>query len=105
MNFGIILGLFPGVLSMIAVYFILKSLGLTDLPLALVMVYSGSSGLGSLVVKGFFYTIPKSLDEAAKILCRRCYWKLYKRINLSSLYYTQFNSLKKPYVDNDTYKV
>lgn len=67
MNFGIILGLFPGVLSMIAVYFILKSLGLTDSLLALVMVYSGSSGLGYLVAKGFFDTIPKSLDEAAKI--------------------------------------
>lgn len=67
MNIGIILGLFPGLLSMIAVYFILKSLGLTDSLLALVMVYSGSSGLGYLVAKGFFDTIPKSLDEAAKI--------------------------------------
>lgn len=67
MNVGIILGLFPGVLSMIAVYFILKSLGLTDSLLALIIVYSASSGLGYLVAKGFFDTIPKSLDEAARI--------------------------------------
>ncbi len=67
MNFGIILGLFPGVLSMIAVYFILKFLGLTDTLAALVIIYSGSSGLGYLVAKGFFDTVPKSLDEAAKI--------------------------------------
>jgi arabinogalactan oligomer/maltooligosaccharide transport system permease protein len=67
MNMGIILGLFPGVLSMIAIYFILKSLGLTDSLLALIIVYSASSGLGYLVAKGFFDTIPKSLDEAARI--------------------------------------
>jgi len=67
MNIGIILGLFPGVLSMIAVYFILKSFGLTDSLAALVIIYSGSSGLGYLVAKGFFDTIPKSLDEAARI--------------------------------------
>ena len=67
MNVGIILGMFPGVLAMIAVYFVLKTIGLTNTHLGLILVYSGSSGLGYLIVKGFFDTIPDSLREAAKL--------------------------------------
>lgn len=68
MNLGMILGLFPGFMAMIAVYYILRALGLTEgsmIRLALILVYSGSSGLGFYIAKGFFDTIPKTLDEAA----------------------------------------
>ena len=68
MNVAMILGMFPGFMSMIAVYYILKGFGLTKGPmifLALIMVYSGGAGLGFYVSKGFFDTIPKALDEAA----------------------------------------
>lgn len=67
MNIGIILGMFPGVLAMIAVYFVLKSVGLTNSHFGMVLVYSASSGLGYLVAKGFFDTISVSLREAAKL--------------------------------------
>lgn len=67
MNVGIILGMFPGVLSMIAVYFVLKSIGLTNSHFGMVLVYSAGSGLGYLIAKGFFDTIPVSLREAAKL--------------------------------------
>ena len=67
MSFSIILGMFPGVLSMIAVYFVLKMIGLTDSLAGLVIVYSAGSGLGFLVLKGFFDTIPVSLREAARL--------------------------------------
>lgn len=67
MNIGIILGMFPGVLSMIAVYFVLKSIGLTNSHFGMILVYSASSGLGYLIAKGFFDTIPVSLREAAKL--------------------------------------
>ena len=67
MNIGIILGMFPGVLSMIAVYFVLKSIGLTNSHFGMIIVYSASSGLGYLIAKGFFDTIPVSLREAAKL--------------------------------------
>ena len=67
MSFSIILGMFPGVLSMIAVYFVLKMLGLTDSLVGLIFVYSAGSGLGFLICKGFFDTIPVSLREAAKL--------------------------------------
>ena len=65
MNAAVIVNLFPGVLSMIAVYFILKTLNLTNTHLGLILVYSAGSGLGYLIAKGFFDTIPNSLREAA----------------------------------------
>jgi len=66
-NLSVIVNLFPGVLAMIAVYFVLKYLNLTNSYAGLIMVYAGSSGLGYLICKGFFDTIPVSLREAAKL--------------------------------------
>ena len=65
MNIAVMLQLFPGFLSMIAIYFILKSVDLTNSHLGMILVYSGGSALGYLVAKGFFDTIPTSLREAA----------------------------------------
>ena len=67
MTFSLILNMFPGVLSMIAVYFILKSIGLTNSHIGMIIVYSAGSGLGYLIVKGYMDTIPVSLREAAKL--------------------------------------
>ncbi len=102
MNFGIILGLFPGVLSMIAVYFILKFMGLTDHLAALVIIYSGSSGLGYLVAKGFFDTVPKALDEAAKIDGASefmIFLKIIMPISKPIIVYTVLVSFLAPWVD------
>lgn len=71
MNVALVLGMFPGFMSMIAVYYILKGLGFLDTgvlkQVALVLVYSGGAGLGFYMAKGFFDTIPKAIDEAAYI--------------------------------------
>ena len=73
---AMILGLFPGFMSMIAVYFILKAMGLTEgslIKLALILCYSGGAGLGFQIAKGFFDTIPVAIDEAALLDgCTRC---------------------------------
>ena len=69
MRFMLILGMFPGMLTMIILYRVLKDLGMTQanaLP-GLILVYVASSGMGYYVSKGFFDTIPKSLDEAARV--------------------------------------
>ena len=65
MNVLLVLGMFPGFMSMIAVYFILKAMGLTNSLLALILVYSGSAALSYYICKGFFDTIPKEMEEAA----------------------------------------
>ena len=76
MNSMLILGMFPGFLTMILIYkvfatpsVIFGEAGLTQAmaPLGLVIVYCASSGMGYYVSKGFFDTIPKSLDEAARV--------------------------------------
>lgn len=68
MNIALILGMFPGFMAMIAIYYILKSVGLTNGVLklvSLVIVYSSGVGVKFYVAKGFFDTIPKAIDEAA----------------------------------------
>ena len=69
MNIMLILGMFPGFLTMIVLYQILKTIGLTGdnaVP-GLILVYVASSGMGYYVIKGFLDTLPKSLDEAALV--------------------------------------
>ena len=65
----LVLGLFPGFLTMITLYFLLKQLGLTQAGAVpgLILIYCASSGMGYYISKGYFDTIPKSLDESARI--------------------------------------
>ena len=87
---------------MIAVYFILKGLGLTNSIWALVIVYSASSGLGYLVAKGFFDIIPKSLDEAAKIdgaSNAQIFTKIILPLSRPIIVYTVLTSFMGPWVD------
>ena len=69
MRFMLILGMFPGMLGMIILYNVLKDLGLTEANAVpgLILVSISGAGMGYYVSKGFFDTIPKSLDEAARI--------------------------------------
>ena len=69
MQFMLILGMFPGFVSMIVTYTILKSWSMTSEHAlwGLMISYFASSGMGYYVSKGFFDTIPKSLDEAARV--------------------------------------
>ncbi|MBP3378415.1 MAG: ABC transporter permease subunit [Clostridia bacterium] len=69
MNLMLILGMFPGFLTMILIYKVFSDFGLTMemAPLGLIIVYCASSGMGYYVSKGFFDTIPKSLDETARV--------------------------------------
>ena len=69
MNIVLVLGMFPGFLTMIILYFLLRQLGLTQTGAVpgLILIYIASSGMGYYISKGFFDTIPKSLDESARI--------------------------------------
>lgn len=70
MKFMLILGMFPGFLGMICIYYILDALGLVGNQFSifgLMLVYVSGTMMGYMVTKGFFDTIPKSLDEAAMI--------------------------------------
>lgn len=105
MNIAMILGLFPSFMSMIAVYFILKALGLSEgsmIRIALIIVFSAGSGVGFYVAKGFFDTIPKSLDEAA-IIDGASRWQVFTRITIPLskpiIVYTILTSFMGPWID------
>ena len=69
MNAMLVLGMFPGFLTMILIFKVFSDFHLIEqmAPLGLIIVYCASSGMGYYVSKGFFDTIPKSLDEAARV--------------------------------------
>ena len=102
MNLAIIMNLFPGFLSMIAVYFIMKNLNLTNSMTGMVIVYSAGSGLGYLIAKGFFDTISKSLREAAYLEGANeftVFWKIIIPLSKPIIVYTVINSFLAPWMD------
>ena len=102
MNLAIIMNLFPGFLSMIAVYFIMKNLNLTNSMTGMVIVYSAGSGLGYLIAKGFFDTILKSLREAAYLEGANeftVFWKIILPNAKPVIATTAINAFINPIVD------
>ncbi|GAF12368.1 maltose/maltodextrin ABC transporter, permease protein MalG [Bacillus sp. JCM 19045] len=64
----LVLQMFPGFMGMIAIYILLLQLGLLDNHWGLILVYAGGSiPFNAWLVKGYFDTLPKSLEEAARI--------------------------------------
>ena len=105
MNMAMILTLFPGFMSMIAVYYILKAFNLTEgsmIRVSLILVYSACSGLSFYIAKGFFDTIPKSLDEAA-LIDGATRWQIFTKITIPLskpiIIYTVLTSFIGPWVD------
>ena len=104
MNVWLVLGMFPGFLTMICLYFLLKQLGLTQegaIP-GLILISVASSGMGYYVCKGYFDTLPKSLDEAARIDGATRFQILYQMIVPLSkpiIIYTALVAFMAPWCD------
>lgn len=102
MRIALVLGMFPGFMSMIAVYYVLKSVNLTQSLVALVLVYSAGAGLSFYIAKGFFDTIPKELDEAAKIDGARnvdVFTKVILPLSKPIMVYTALQAFISPWMD------
>ena len=89
----------------VAVYYILKAVGLSEgamIRVALVLVYSASSGIQFYIAKGFFDTIPKTIDEAAMI-DGATKWQVFTKITIPLskpiIVYTILTSFIAPWVD------
>ena len=64
----LLLQMFPVLMAMVAIYILLNTIGLIDTLWGLIIVYVGGSiPMNAFLVKGYFDTIPKSLDESAKM--------------------------------------
>lgn len=104
MNFMLILGMFPGFLTMILIYKVFADLGLTMqmAPIGLVIVYCASSAMGYYVSKGFFDTIPKTLDEAARVdgaTRLQVFYKVIMPLSGSIVIYTILMGFMAPWGD------
>ena len=105
MNMAMVITLFPGFMSMVAVYFILKALGMTEgdkIYLSLIICYCSGAGVNFHVMKGYMDTIPKALDEAAMIDgCTR--WQIFTKITLPlckpMIVYQVITSFMGPWMD------
>ena len=103
MNTAMVITLFPGFMSMVAVYFILKALGMTEgdkIYLSLIICYS--AGVNFHVMKGYMDTIPKALDEAAMMDgCTR--WQVFTKVTLPlckpMIVYQIITSFMGPWMD------
>ncbi|MCH5303280.1 MAG: sugar ABC transporter permease [Ruminococcus sp.] len=101
-NIGMILGMFPGFMTMIAIYYLLKAMGLTQTLVALVICYSAGAGLGFQISKGFFDTIPRALDEAATIdgaNKNQIFWKIILPMSKPIVVYTVLTAFIGPWTD------
>ena len=101
-NVGMILGMFPGFMTMIAIYYLLKAMGLSQTLVALVICYSAGAGLGFQISKGFFDTIPRALDEAATVdgaTKNQIFWKIILPMSKPIVVYTVVTSFIGPWTD------
>ncbi len=102
MKIILILGMFPGFMTMIAIYHILKLINLTGSIWGLILVYSGGAAMGYYISKGFFDTIPKSIDEAAMIdgaSKAQIFWHITLPLSKPIVIYTTLTSFIGPWGD------
>jgi len=102
MNVGLILNMFPGFMSMIAVYSILNTVNMVEKLTPLIFVYSAGQALNYHIAKGFFDTIPRAVDEAARI-DGATRWQIFTKITIPMskpiLIYTVLTSFMAPWLD------
>lgn len=102
MNLILVLGMFPGFMSMTAIYHIIKAMGLGQSLWALILVYSGGAAMGYYISKGFFDTIPFAIDESAMLdgaTKNQIFWKITLPMSKPIVVYTILTSFLAPWVD------
>ncbi len=102
LKIALVLNMFPGFMSMIAVYYILKAMNLTQSLAALILVYSSGAALGFYIAKGFFDTIPRALDESALVDGATkfdIFWYITLPLSKPIIVYTVLMAFISPWMD------
>lgn len=104
MNVMLIMGMFPGFMSMSAIYFLLKILMPDHFQshASLIIVYSAGAALSYYIAKGFFDTVPKNLDEAARLdgaSRAQVFFRIILPLSKSIIIYTILISFISPWCD------
>lgn len=102
MKTTMILGMFPSFMGMTALYLLLTQFNLINHLWGLILIYSAGAPMGYLTQKGFFDTIPKAIDEAARI-DGATNFQIFTKINLPLskpiIVYTALSSFVWPWSD------
>ena len=102
MRLILILGMFPGFVSLIILYNTFKILGIGNSIWTLVICYSGGAGMGYYIAKGFFDTISKQIDEAAMIdgaTKFQIFYKITLPLSKPIIVYTVMTSFMAPWAE------
>ena len=102
MKTTMILGMFPSFMGMTAVYILMTQFGLINRLWGLILIYAAGAPMGYLTQKGFFDTIPKAIDEAAKIdgaNSAQIFWKINLPLSKPIIVYTALTSFTWPWSD------
>lgn len=102
MRTTLLLGMFPSFMGMIAVYLLMTQFNLINNHWGLILIYSAGAPMGYLTQKGFFDTIPKSIDEAARIDGANnflVFLKINLPLSMPIVVYTALTSFTWPWSD------
>ena len=106
LNIALIIGLFPGFMSMVAIYYLLTAMELTGdyIPsmIALILCNSAGAGTGFYVAKGFFDVIPNSLMESARLdgaTNAQIFWHIILPMSKPIVIYQALMAFTGPWMD------
>ena len=103
MRINLIIGMFPGFLGMIIMYWVMKEIfHLQGNYFSLVILYTAGAGGGYYISKGFFDTISKNIDEAAMIdgaNKNTIFWRVIMPLSKPIVVYTILLAFTAPWGD------
>lgn len=102
MKATLVLGMFPSFMTMTAVYIMMTQFNLINQHWGLILIYSAGAPMGYLTQKGFFDTIPLSIDEAARIdgaTNAQIFFKITLPLSKPMIVYTLLSQFVWPWSD------
>lgn len=102
MKTTLVLGMFPSFMGMTAVYLLMTQFNFINNHWGLILIYSAGAPMGYMVQKGFFDTIPNSIDEAARMDGATnfiVFIKIILPLSMPIIVYTALTSFTWPWSD------
>ena len=102
MKTTLVLGLFPSFMGMTAVYLLMTQFNFINNHWGLILIYTAGAPLGYMVQKGFFDSIPNSIDEAARLdgaTNFQVFCKIHMPLSMPIIVYTALTSFTWPWSD------
>lgn len=102
MKTTLVLGMFPFFMGMTAVYLLMTQFNFINNHWGLILIYSAGAPMGYMVQKGFFDTIPNSIDEAARLdgaTNFQVFIKIILPLSMPIIVYTALTSFTWPWSD------